>query len=67
MAKELKKALKRLQSMGFRIENGNGSRCKVFPSDKKLPFYSLHVGDSLAYKPFESFAKKQWNIELKNL
>lgn len=66
MAKQLKKALKRLESLGFRLEYNDGTRMKVFPPDKTKQFYSLHFGDK-AYKPFASFARKEWQLDLETL
>lgn len=62
--KDLKKALRYLESIGFLITYNDGTRRKVFPPDKSKPFYSLHVGE-LAVKPFFRFAAKEWGIDLK--
>jgi hypothetical protein len=62
--KELKKALKYLESIGFRITYNDGSRIKVYPNNKDLPLYSLHFGGDAAKFPFFRFAKKNWNINL---
>jgi len=63
MAKENKKALQHLESLGFTLEHGNGSRIKIYPPDKTKPFYSFHDSHG-GFHPLRRFAKKNWNIEL---
>lgn len=60
--KDIKKILDRLQRKGFRIEHGAGSRAKIYPPDRSLPFYSMHIGDE-AIHPLRRFASKNWGIE----
>lgn len=61
--KDLKKALRYLESLGFRITTNDGSRMKVYPADRTKPFYSLHFGEP-AKHPFFRFAKKNWGLDL---
>jgi hypothetical protein len=65
MGKELKLILRRLENKGFKITSNDGTRRKLYPPDKRLPFYSLHVGPS-AIMPLTQFAKRQWGIDLYN-
>lgn len=60
--KDIKKILDRLQRKGFRIERGTGSRAKIYPPHKSLPFYSIHISDE-AIHPLRRFASKNWGIE----
>jgi hypothetical protein len=48
------------------IEYGNGSIAKIYPIDNSQPFYSLHIGER-AIHPLKRFAKKKWNLDIKNL
>ncbi len=64
--KNINQIMKCLEKKGFRIEYGNGSIAKIYPIDSSQPFYSLHIGER-AIHPLKRFAKKQWNLDLKNL
>jgi hypothetical protein len=64
--KNINQIMKALEKKGFMIEYGNGSIAKIYPSNDNQPFYSLHVGER-AIHPLKRFAKKKWNIDLKNL
>lgn len=55
--------LKKLQKQGFVLTRGNGSAGKLYPPDKKLPFYSIHIGNN-ALHPLRRFAKQHWNLDL---
>ena len=46
--KKLKYIIKRLQSLGFRVTTNDGSRGKIYPSNRLQPFYSI---------PFKQFPK----------
>ena len=63
LKKELKKILKRLEAIGFRITYNDGSRMKIYPPDRTKPFYSLHMGEPGLF-PLVRFARKNWGIEL---
>jgi hypothetical protein len=58
--------MKSLEKKGFTIQYGNGSIAKIYPFDHSQPFYSLHVGER-AIHPLKRFAKKKWNLDLKNI
>ena len=64
--KNINQIIRSLAKLGFRVENGNGSIAKIYPSDNSLPFYSCHLGER-AIHPLKRFSKKHWNIDLKNL
>ncbi len=64
--KNINQIMKALEKKGFRIEYGNGSIAKIYPIDSTQPFYSLHVGER-AIHPLKRFAKKKWNLDLKDL
>ena len=58
--------IKSLEKRGFRVEYGNGSLIKIYPSDPNQPFYSCHIGER-ALHPLRRFAKKNWNLDLTRL
>lgn len=60
----MKKVIKFLESKGFRVEYGNGSRAKIYPPDPQKPFYSAHLSNQ-GIHPIRRFAKKEWGIEIK--
>jgi len=64
--KNIKDILRALAKLGYTIDSGNGSTVKIYPIDNSQPFYSLHIGER-AIHPLKRFAKKKWNIDLKNL
>jgi hypothetical protein len=64
--KNINQIMKELEKKGFRIEYGNGSLVKIYPLDETQPFYSCHIGER-AIHPLKRFAKKKWNLDLKNL
>jgi nucleoside diphosphate kinase len=64
--KNINQIIKELEKKGFRIEYGNGSLVKIYPLDETQPFYSCHIGER-AIHPLKRFAKKKWNLDLKNL
>jgi len=64
--KNINQIIKELEKKGFRIEYGNGSLVKIYPLDQTQPFYSCHIGER-AIHPLKRFAKKKWNLDLKNL
>lgn len=64
--KNVNQIMRELSKLGFSLENGNGSIVKICPPDKKLPFYSFHVGER-GLHPLRRFAKKNWNIDINNL
>jgi hypothetical protein len=64
--KNINQIMKALEKKDFVIEYGNGSIAKIYPIDNNQPFYSLHIGER-AIHPLKRFAKKKWNIDLKNL
>ena len=61
--KEIKKILRHLESNGFQISQNDGTRRKIYPPDKNLPFYSLHIGQGAIY-PLTQFAKRKWGLDL---
>jgi len=61
--KELNRIFHYLQSRGFRITQNDGTRRKIFPPDKNMPFYSIHIGEK-AIHPLVRFARKNWGIDL---
>lgn len=64
--KNVNQVLKGLEKLGFKIEYGNGSMAKIYPNDSSQPFYSLHIGER-ALHPLRRFAKKNWNLDLRNI
>jgi len=64
--KNINQILRTLEKLGYTIDTGNGSIAKIYPSDYNQPFYSLHIGER-AIHPLKRFAKKKWNLDLKNL
>lgn len=64
--KNVSQLLKALEKLGFKIEYGNGSIAKIYPNDSSQPFYSLHIGER-ALHPLRRFAKKNWNLDLRNI
>jgi len=64
---KMKHILVRLEAMGFRIITNDGSRKKIFPSNKNLPFYSLHSDlkdNPAAFMALNKFSKRNWNLDL---
>ena len=61
MDKELKYIIKRLEKLGFRVTTNDGTRGKIYPSDRTKPFYSIHFGRGAIY-PLIQFAKRNWGI-----
>ena len=61
--KDLKKILRFLEANGFRITYNDGTKRKLYPPRKDLPFYSLHMGEK-AIDPLTSFARKNWGMDL---
>lgn len=61
--KNVNQLLKSLEKLGFKIEYGNGSLVKIYPSDNLLPFYSCHIGER-ALHPLKRFARKNWNLDI---
>jgi hypothetical protein len=64
--KNINQIMKSLEKKGFRIEHGNGSIAKIYPINNSQPFYSLHIGER-AIHPLKRFAKKKWNLDIKDL
>lgn len=62
--KNIKEVLRALEKQGFRIEYGQGSLIKIYP--KTGQFYSCHLGEK-ALHPLRRFAKKNWNVDLRQL
>lgn len=62
--KEIKQALRKLESLGFTLKYGNGSRIKVIPPDKSKPFYSFHNSGGLF--ELDRFSRRHWGVELIN-
>jgi hypothetical protein len=64
----INKILKSLAKIGFTIRHGEGSRLKILPKDKTLPFYTAHWNNTgKCYFPLVRFARKNWNIDLEKL
>lgn len=61
----IEKILRKFKKLGFKIEHGDGSIAKIYPSDKDKPFYSLHIGEK-AIHPLMRFAKSNWGIDIRN-
>ena len=55
--------IQELERRGFRLTCGNGSKRKLYPPDRNMPFYSLHEGQG-AIHPLVNFAKRNWNLDL---
>lgn len=64
--KNINQIMRELEKIGYTITHGNGSIAKIYPIDKNQPFYSLHIGER-AVHPLKRFAKKNWNLDIKNL
>lgn len=64
--KNINQLIRSLEKLGFRIEYGNGSLVKIYPSKDDQPFYSCHIGER-ALHPLKRFAKKNWNLDISNL
>ena len=64
--KNINQIVKCLEKIGYRIEYGNGSLIKIYPSDSSKPFYSCHIGER-AIHPLKRFAKKNWDLDLKDI
>ena len=64
--KNINQIVKGLEKIGYRIEYGNGSLIKIYPSDSSKPFYSCHIGER-AIHPLKRFAKKNWDLDLKDI
>lgn len=58
--------ISKMKKLGFRMEHGSGSRLKVYPTDKNMPFYSLHLGEKSLH-PLKRFSRKNWNLDLEKL
>jgi hypothetical protein len=61
----IEKIMRKFKKLGFRIEHGDGSIAKIYPSDKDKPFYSLHIGEK-AIHPLRRFAKSNWDIDIRD-
>lgn len=61
--KEIKEALRKLQSLGFTLKNGEGSRIKIIPPDRSKPFYSFH-DSSPGYHCLRRFARNYWSVDI---
>lgn len=64
--KNINQIIRELEKLGYKVEYGNGSIAKIYPSDETKPFYSLHIGER-ALHPLRRFAKKNWDLDLKKL
>jgi hypothetical protein len=64
--KNINQILRTLEKLGYTIDSGNGSIVKIYPIDNSQPFYSLHIGER-AIHPLKRFAKKKWNLDIKDL
>jgi hypothetical protein len=64
--KNISQIIRKLEKLGYKVEYGNGSIAKIYPSDENKPFYSLHIGER-ALHPLRRFAKKNWDLDLKKL
>ena len=64
--KNINQIIRELEKLGYKVEYGNGSIAKIYPSDETKPFYSLHIGER-ALQPLRRFAKKNWDIDLRTL
>jgi ribosomal protein S8 len=64
--KNINQIMKALEKKGFVIEYGNGSIAKIYPFAHSQLFYSLHIGER-AIHPLKRFAKKKWNLDIKDL
>jgi hypothetical protein len=64
--KNLPQLLKSLERLGFQIKISEGTKRKLYPPDKNMPFYSLHVGEKSLH-PLRRFAAKNWNLDLESL
>lgn len=64
--KNINQIVKGLEKIGYRIEYGNGSLIKIYPTDSNKPFYSCHIGER-AIHPLKRFAKKNWDLDLKDI
>lgn len=64
--KNISQIIRELEKLGYKVEYGNGSIAKIYPSDETKPFYSLHIGER-ALHPLRRFAKKNWDLDLKKL
>jgi len=64
MDKHLKKILRRLETLGFRVTNGDGSLKKIYPPDKSKPFYSLHASNGKGFHNFRRWASQNWQIDI---
>ena len=60
---DIKKIIRHLEELGFRITSNDGTRRKIYPPDKTKPFYSAHLGQGAIY-PLIQFAKRNWGIDL---
>lgn len=64
--KNINQIIRELEKLGYKVEYGNGSIAKIYPSDETKPFYSLHIGER-ALHPLRRFAKRNWDLDLKKL
>lgn len=64
--KNINQIIRELEKLGFTIEYGNGSIVKLYPVDQTKPFYSCHIGER-ALHPLRRFAKKNWNLDLRDI
>ncbi len=61
---DYKKILKNLERKGFKLIPSGGSRFKLMPPQKDLPFYSLHSGSDKLIHPLRRFAAREWNLDI---
>jgi predicted RNA binding protein YcfA (HicA-like mRNA interferase family) len=63
-----KELIRKLEHLGFTLQHGNGSKCKLIPKNKALPFYSVHLNDDgKLFFPLKRFARQHWNLDLDKL
>jgi hypothetical protein len=66
--KNYKELFKALKKRGFILKNARGgsSSIKIYPPIENKPFYTYHEGEK-GIHDLRRFAKKNWEIDLKNI